>query len=39
MGVETEIKFRMPNHNHGAPARLTVRNLDQLIDELHRRLR
>ena len=24
MGVETEIKFRMPNHNHGAPARLTV---------------
>ena len=24
MGVETEIKFRMPNHNRGAPARLTV---------------
>ena len=24
MGVETEIKFRMPNHNRGASARLTV---------------
>lgn len=24
MGVETEIKFRMANHNRGAPAKLTV---------------
>ena len=24
MGVETEIKFRMPIHSRGAPARLTV---------------
>ena len=24
MGVETEIKFRVPNHHRGAPARLTV---------------